>query len=71
MFKDRAFQVKMVKEAVTGETQNAPTYLINLSDIRKEHIQYAVVTTACFVGGRKVLNTICQIAVITAKAKIR
>lgn len=69
MFKNKTFQVKMVKDTPTGDTQNAPTYLMDLSNIRKEHIKYVAVATVGVIAGRKILNTACEVIVIAATSK--
>jgi hypothetical protein len=76
VFKNRAFQVKMVRDdTAPNAVQEAvecthfdPKEIAAITSIFVERTITAVFTA---YAGKKVLDTICKIAVISAKAKIR
>lgn len=76
MFKNRAFQVKLVN---TKDEKNNPdgevdVLNVNPQEIAKIATEYTVKTIGAIgavVAANKVLNTICEIAVVAAKAKFK
>lgn len=76
MFKDRALQVKMVKtsgqEALTDDivTHVMPD-LEQIDKIAKEQVLHVAVAVGAILAGKIVLTTLSEIALITARAKIK
>lgn len=75
MFKNRAVQVKLVntKNAVENSV-DAPVEPVDFEKIAKIATDYTVKTIGAIgavIAANKVLSTACEIAVITAKAKIK
>lgn len=74
MFKNRAMQVKFVK---TDEPQNNPNDTVVAVDpeqIAKIATEFTVKTigaVGAVIAGHKVLSTICEIAVVAAKARLK
>lgn len=73
MFKNRSIQMKIVKDAVNDAT---PTEIniVDLEQIAKIATDYTLKTIGAVgvvIAGNRVLKTICEIAVVAAKAKIK
>ncbi len=65
MFKNRHFQVKVVKDSSdTAAVDPTPTYLINPENISKEQIRYVACAVVTVLVARKLLNTTCEAALI-------
>jgi hypothetical protein len=74
MFKNRSIQMKFVKDADNIGTEDAIVNSVDPAEIAKIATDYTVKTIGAIgavVAANKVLSTICEIAVITAKAKIK
>ena len=73
MFKNRAIQMKFVKDADNGaDTTEVKT--VDPEQIAKIATDYTIKTigtVGAVIAANKVLNTICEIAVVAAKAKIK
>jgi len=73
MFKNRSMQVKFVKDAENGV--DAPeTISVDPEQIAKIATEYtvkAIGAVGAVIAANKALNTICEIAVIAAKAKFK
>jgi hypothetical protein len=71
MFKNRSFQVKIVKDAANPVEDSKP--LVDpeeLSRIAKEVVKYTAIAGIVVMGAAAVLNTLSEIAVIAAEANI-
>lgn len=76
MFKNRAVQVKLVNTKKTAESGAEDTTVepVDYAAIAKIATDYTVKTIGAIgavIAANKVLSTACEIAVITAKAKIK
>jgi hypothetical protein len=75
MFKNRALEVRMVKSTPNGDTPNTNVVSTLTPDQINEILQAQVKNVAIAVGvvvaGAKLLNTVSEIAVIAANARIR
>lgn len=73
MFRDRAFQIKMVKDKNASDTlPEAVTYDPEyISDVANEFVTKTAVTIAMVYAGMKLVDTISKVIVIAAKAKIK
>lgn len=74
MFKNRSIQMKFVKDADTTGTEETIVKTVDPAEIAKIATDYTVKTIGTIgavIAANKVLNTICEVAVITAKAKIK
>lgn len=76
MFRNHAFQVKMVntKKDVEPGTDPAPVTIVNPVQIAEIATDYTIKTIGAIgvvFAANKVLSTICEIAVVAAKAKIK
>lgn len=76
MFKKKAIQIKMVnaKDVKMDDTEDAPVTPVDPEEIAKIISEYAVKTVAAVgavIAANRVLTTICEVAIITAKAKIK
>jgi hypothetical protein len=73
MFKNRSMQVKFVKDADKG-ADDADVKTVDPEEIAKIATEYTVKTIGAIgavIAANKVMNTICEIAVIAAKAKFK
>jgi hypothetical protein len=74
MFKNRAIQMKFVKDADTNVAEQTVINTVDAAEIAKIATDYTVKTIGTIgavIAANKVLNTICEVAVIAAKAKIK
>lgn len=75
MFKNRAFQVKMVNTKNEAQADNEVDVVnVNPEEIAKIATEYtikAIGAIGAVVAANKVLNTICEVTVIAAKAKFK
>lgn len=73
VFKNRAIQMKFVKDANNGaDTTEVKTVdPAQIAQIATEYTVKTIGTIGAVIAANKVLNTICEVAVITAKAKIK
>lgn len=72
MFKNRSIQMKFVKDNDAPEGTDVTT--INPEQIAQIATEYTVKTIGAIgvvVAANRVLKTICEIAIVTAKAKIK
>lgn len=74
MFKNRALQVRMVKSNPQDSTD--ATVVTNLdpeqiNKIAKEQVKNVAIAVGVVVAGSKLMNTVSEIAIIAAKAKIK
>lgn len=74
-FKNRAVQITMVKTAEPSTTApTADTSSMDPEQIAQIATEFTVKTIGAIgavIAGHKVLSTICEIAVVAAKAKIK
>lgn len=77
-FKNRAFQIKMVKDDTSPSyflPDTEPVYerhdIKQISEAMNEFVVQTSVTVGLVIGGYKILDTVCKIALIAAKAKIK
>lgn len=73
MFKNRSVQVKLVKDA---DNSTAPTEIKvvdprEIAEIATEYTMKTIGTIGAVIAANKLMNTICEVAVIAAKAKIK
>jgi hypothetical protein len=71
MFKNRHFQVKLVKDAATPVEDTKP--LVDpeeLSRIAKEVVKYTAIAGVVVMGAAAVFNTLSEIAVIVTEANV-
>jgi len=76
MFKKKAIQIKMVnaKDVKMNDTEDAPVKTVDPEEIAMIVTEYAVKTVTAVgavIAANRVLTTICEIAIISAKAKIK
>lgn len=75
MFKNRAFQVKVVNTKNEAQADNEVDVVnVNPEEIAKIATEYtikAIGAIGAVVAANKVLNTICEVTVIAAKAKFK
>jgi hypothetical protein len=74
MFKNRSIQMKFVKDADTNGAETTVVNTVDPAEIAKIATDYTVKTIGAIgavVAANKVLSTICEVAVIAAKAKIK
>lgn len=73
MFKNRSMQVKFVKD-VDANPEDLEVKTVDPAEIAQIATEFAI-KTATVIGGvvaaNRVLKTICEVAVIAAKAKIK
>lgn len=75
MFRNRALQVKMVKDnkepsfssTTTGHWHLEPE---QINKIVKDQVKNTVIVVGGALAAKKLLSTICEVAVIAAKAKL-
>lgn len=73
-FKNHAFQIKMVDTKNEADAPITNVYNIEPEEIAKVSTEFVVKTIGAIgivIAGNKVLNTICEIAVVAAKAKLK
>lgn len=73
MFRNRHFEVKLAKDGKSA-AENGDVMNVNpkeIAEIATDTMLKAVVVIGGVVAANRVLKTICEIAVITAKAKIK
>ena len=73
MLKNRAFQVQMVRTG-NEDPHNTPTETRSMdpeliSQLVQDHVYQTTVVVGTAVIATKVLSTLCEIAIIAAKAK--
>jgi hypothetical protein len=75
MLRNRALQVRLVPTAKAGTTSDSTDVVVmdpeKISLIASEFVTRTSVTVGIVYAGVKVVNTISQIAIIAAKAKLR
>lgn len=74
MFKNRALQVRMVKSNPQDSTDATVVHNLDpeqINMIAKEQIKNVAIAVGAVVAGSKFLSTVSEIAIITAKAKIK
>lgn len=74
MFKNRAVQVKLVNTKDQQDNPNAEVVSVDPEQIAKIATDFTVKTigaVGAVIAGHKVLSTICEIAVVAAKAKLK
>jgi len=73
MFKNRSMQVKFIKDA-DNSVDTPETISVDPEQIAKIATEYtvkAIGAVGAVIAANKALNTICEIAVIAAKAKFK
>ena len=72
-FKNRAVQIKMVNTNIENSdaTNNTPMDPELIAKIATDFTVRTVGAVGAVIAGHKVLSTICEIAVIVAKAKLK
>jgi hypothetical protein len=73
MFQNHAFQVKMIKDKAAAP-QDVEVTKVDPAEIAQIATEYTVKTIGAIgavVAANRILKTICEIAVVTAKAKIK
>jgi hypothetical protein len=76
MFKNKAVQIKMVNTKKNAENVNedTPVKTVDPAEIAQIATEYTLKTVGAIgavIAANKVMTTICDIAVIAAKAKIK
>lgn len=74
MFKNRALQVKMVNTKNETDAPSVEVQTVDPEQIAKIATDYTLKTIGAIgavIAANKVLNTICEVAVVAAKAKIK
>lgn len=76
MFKNKAVQIKMVdtKKDAENVIDNAPVNVVNPAEIAQIATEFTVKTIGAIgavIAANKVLTTVCDIAVLAAKAKLK
>lgn len=76
MFKNKAFQIKMVDDRKDAENiiDETPVNTVNPAEIAQIAADYTVqtvVAVGAVIGAHKLLTTVCDIAVLAAKAKFK
>jgi hypothetical protein len=76
MWKNRAVQVSLVntKKAAESGVEETPVQLVDPEQIAQIATEYTVKTIGAIgavIAANKLLSTICEIAVVAAKAKIK
>lgn len=72
MFKNRSMQVKFVKDADTADqTEVKVVDPKEIAEIATEFTLKTIGAIGAVIAANKVLNTICDVAVIAAKAKLK
>lgn len=73
MFKNRSIQMKFVKDAdtVTDATEVRTVDPAQIAEIATGFAVKTIGTVGAVIAANKILNTICEVAIITAKAKIK
>lgn len=76
MFKNKAFQIKMVDDRKDAEniTEEIHVNTVNPAEIAQIAADYTVqtvVAVGAVIAAHKMLSTVCDIAVLAAKAKFK
>jgi hypothetical protein len=76
MFKKKAIQIKMVnaKDVKMTDAEDIPVKTVDPEEIAMIVTEYAVRTVTAIgvvIAANRVLSTICEVAIISAKAKIK
>jgi hypothetical protein len=76
MWKNRAVQVSLVntKKAAESGVEETPIQLVDpeqIAQIATEYTVKTIGTIGAVIAANKLLSTICEIAVVAAKAKIK
>lgn len=66
MFKNRSFQVKLVKDATEAHTPEPQTHVIDLTQITSDDARRTFVYLFGAYASVKILNTACKVAIIAA-----
>jgi hypothetical protein len=73
MFKNRSIQMKFVKDAEPG-TDTPDVTVVDPEQIAKIATEYTIKTitvVTAAIAANRVLKTVCEIAVVAAKAKLK
>jgi len=74
MFKNREMRIKLVNTKDQQDTPNTEVVSVDPEQITKIATEFTVKTigaVGAVIAGHKVLSTICEIAVVAAKAKLK
>lgn len=73
MFKNRTLQMKIVKDAEPGAEQTEVKIVDpkEIAEIATEYTLKTIGAVGAVIAANKILNTICEVAVIAAKAKLK
>lgn len=74
MFKNKAFQIKMVDDKSGNPGPVTNVYNVDAEEISKiitESTVKIVGSIGAVIAGHKLLSTICEIAVVATKAKLK
>lgn len=74
MFKNRALQVKMVNTKNENDAPSVDVTNVDPEQIAKIATDFTIKTVGAIgtvIAANKVLSTICEIAVVTVKAKLK
>lgn len=72
MFKNRSVQVKLVKDADTADhTEIKVVDPKEIAEIATEFTLKTIGAVGAVIAANKILTTICDVAVIAAKAKLK
>jgi hypothetical protein len=74
MFKDRAIQMSFVKKPAENGAENTEVKVVDPEQIAKIATEYTIKTigaVGAVIAANKMFSTVCEIAVIAAKAKIK
>lgn len=74
MFKNKALQVKMVDTKNDADAQRVDIQTVDPEQIAKIATDFTIKTVGAIgtvIAANKVLSTICEIAVVTVKAKLK
>lgn len=73
MFKNRAFQVKLVKDTATtpDDTEVKAVDPTEIAEIVVEAATKIAIVVGGVVAANRILKTTCEVAVVVAKAKIK
>jgi 1,4-dihydroxy-2-naphthoyl-CoA synthase len=72
VFKNRHFQVKLAKDDALPDTVDAlPVDPVQIAQITTEAAIKIIAVAGVAVAANRVLKTVCEVAVVVAKAKIK
>lgn len=73
MFKNRSIQMKIVKDAENG-AETPEIKIVDPTEIAEISTEFALKTIGAIgavIAANKIINTVCEIAIVAAKAKIK